>query len=231
MGFPFREPIRSLTMLEKLFQSFAKRPYSAFKPPFCAVLLFPLLISLGCSSTEERLPPEVDLGEAKLLIVPFQEKGQRVSALRWHYESEEGIRLAQALELQMSGNCPTVTPISDRKVEDQVFHTDTDEVPWSDIGREVDATHVLTGRIERISFRDPRTPGMLQGRYVVRWWVYQVSDGSRVSSREFSVRVPEDPESGKIYVSFESSERELLAALRAQMSQLIALASCGAEAE
>ena len=218
-------------MLEKLFQSFAKRPYSAFKPPFCAVLLFPLLISLGCSSTEERLPPEVDLGEAKLLIVPFQEKGQRVSALRWHYESEEGIRLAEALALQMSGDCRTVTPISDRQVEDQVFHTDTDEVPWSDIGREVDATHVLTGRIERISFRDPRTPGMLQGRYVVRWWVYQVSDGSRVSSREFSVRVPEDPESGKIYVSFESSERELLAALRAQMSQLIALAICGAEAE
>ena len=218
-------------MLEKLFLFFAKRPYSAFKPPFCAVLLFPLLISLGCSSTEERLPPEVDLGEAKLLIVPFQEKGQRVSALRWHYESEEGIRLAQALELQMSGNCPTVTPISDRKVEDQVFHTDTAAVPWSAIGREVAATHVLTGRIERISFRDPRTPGMLQGRYVVRWWVYQVSDGSRVSSREFSVRVPEDPESGKIYVSFESSERELLAALRAQMSQLIALAICGAEAE
>ena len=231
MGFPFREPIRSLTMLEKLFQSIAKRPYSALKPPLYAVLLFSLLISAGCSTTEERLPPEVDLGEAKLLIVPFQEKGQRVSALRWHYESEEGIRLAQALELQMSGNCPNVTPISDRKVEDQVFHTDTDEVPWSDIGREVDATHVLTGRIERISFRDPRTPGMLQGRYVVRWWVYQVSDGSRVSSREFSVRVPEDPESGKIYVSFESSERELLAALRAQMSQLIALAICGAEAE
>ena len=178
MVFPFREPMRSLTMLELIFESSAKRPYSALKLPFYVVLLFPLLISAGCSSTEERLPPEVDLGEAKLLIVPFQEKGQSVSVLRWHYESEEGIQLARALEFTMSGNCPTVTPISDPKVEDLVFHTDTDEVPWSDIGREVDATHVLTGRIERISFRDPRTPGMLQGRYVVRWWVFQVSDGS-----------------------------------------------------
>ena len=218
-------------MLENFFQSNVKRLYSGLKQPFYVVLLLPLLISVGCSYTEERLPPEVDLGDAKLLIVPFQEKGQRVSALRWHYESQEGIHLAQSLELQMSGDCPNVNPISDSKVEDQVFHTDTDEVPWSDIGREVDATHVLTGRIERISFRDPRTPGLLQGRYVVRWWIYRVSDGSRVSSREFSVRVPEDPESGKIYVSFETSERELLAALRAQMAQLITVAICGAEVE
>jgi hypothetical protein len=210
---------------------FTKMPNSCFKPCFYGILAFFVLFSSGCSSTEERLAPEVDLGESKLLIVPFQEKGQRVSALRWHYESEEGIRLAQSLELQMSGDCPTLTPISDSSVEEQVFHTDTDEVPWSRIGRAVDATHVLTGRIEKISFRDPRTPGMLQGRYVVRWWIYQVSDGARISSREFNVRVPEDPESGKIYVSFETSERELLAALRAQMAQLIALTLCGAEVE
>lgn len=218
-------------MSEKLFESFAKRLYSAFKQPFYAVLLLSLLISAGCSTTEDRLPPEVDLGESKLLIVPFQEKGQRVSTLRWHYESQEGIRLAQSLEVLMSADCPTIIPISDGGVEDLVFHTDTDEVPWSSIGRKVNASHVLTGRIERIRFRDPKTPGMLQGRYEVRWWVYRVSDGSQVSSREFNVRVPEDPESGEVYVSFETSERELLAALRAKMSKLIARTVCGANAE
>ena len=195
------------------------------------LLLLLLPVAAGCSGTEERLAPEVDLGESRLLIVPFQEKGRSVSALRWHYESEEGIRLAQNLEMQMSSDCPPITPLSDHGVEDLVFHTDSDEVPWDVVGREVDATHVLTGRIESIRFSDPRTPGMLQGRFVVRWWVFRVSDGTRVTSKEFRVRVPEDPESGKIYVSFESSERELMAALRAQMSQLITLSLCGAEAE
>ena len=209
----------------------AKVPQSGPNRHFWYVLVLVLLLQSGCSSTEDRLPPEVDLGEARLLIVPFQERGQSVSALRWHYESQEGMRLAQSLELQMSTDCPTLTPLSDNGIEDQVFHTDSDEVPWSEIGLAVNATHVLTGRIERISFRDRRTPGMLQGRFVVRWWVYRVSDGARISSREFSVRIPEDPESGKIYVSFESSERELMAALRAQMAQLIALTLCGAAAE
>ena len=208
-----------------------KVPFNGSNMCFWSILVFMLLLQSGCSSTEDRSAPAIDLGEARLLIVPFQEKGQAVSALRWHYESEEGMRLAQALELQMSSDCPILTPISDSGVEDLIFHTDTIEVPWSKIGSTVNATHVLTGRIERISFRDRRTPGMLQGRFVVRWWVYQVSDGARVSSREFSIRIPEDPESGKIYVSFESSERELMAAMRAQMAQLIGLTLCGAAAE
>ena len=190
-----------------------------------------LALFVGCSGSEERTAPEGDLGAARLLIVAFREKGRSASTLRWHYESDEGIRLSQTLEMQMSNNCPTVTPLSDRGIEDRVFHTDSDEVPWDEIGREVNATHVLTGRIENIRFRDPRTPGMLQGRFVVRWWVYRVSDGAQISSREFRVRIPEDPESGKIYVSFESSERELLAAMRVRMGQLITLTLCGEEAE
>jgi len=68
---------------------------------------------------------------------------------------------------------------------------------------------------------------MLQGRMVVRWWVYRVFDGHQVASREFSIRIPEDPESGKIYISFESSERELLAALQARMAKVIGRTLCG----
>lgn len=181
----------------------------------------------GCSGTTERNPPEVNLGESRILVVPFQERSRSVSTLRWHYESSEGIRLARLLTYEMSNNCPTLTPLSDVGVEDMIFHSDTEEINWTEIGNTLNATHVLTGRIEKISYSDPRTPGMLQGRMVVRWWVYRVFDGHQVASREFSIRIPEDPESGKIYISFESSERELLAALQARMAKVIGRTLCG----
>ena len=127
----------------------------------------------GCSGTSERNAPEVDLGESRILVVPFQERSRSVSTLRWHYESAEGIRLARLLTHEMSSNCPTLTPLSDAGVEDLIFHSDTEEIDWTAIGSTLNATHVLTGRIEKIRYSDPRTPGMLQGRMVVRWWVIQ----------------------------------------------------------
>jgi len=188
------------------------------------LLLSPLS---GCSRVERRIDPEYDIGGAQLLVVPFQQKTTAPSVLRWHYESVPGTTLARAIRVQLPASCDGVTLISDGRVSDLVFHTDTDQVPWHKIGREVGASHVLTGRIEHLSFRDRRSLGMLQGRLRGYWNLIRVEDGQSVLRREFDIRVPENPESGRIYVSFETSENELQGAMLAALAQRVASVLCG----
>ncbi len=190
-----------------------------------------LVLLIGCSnSPEERLDPEYNLGAAQVLVVPFQHKESSSSVLRWFYESPTGVALARAIRMQLPSACEAVSVVSDQGVADLVFHTDDDQVSWGEIGTEARASHVLTGRIERMTFRDPRTPGMLQGRMQGYWELYLIPTGRPILRREFDIRVPENPESGNIYISFESSEREVEGAMVAKLALQMANIFCGEEA-
>ena len=190
-----------------------------------------LALESGCSRVEKRLDPEYDIGDAQLLVVPFQQKSKAPAVLRWHYESVPGSTLARAIRMQLPAACDGVYLLPDDQVAELVFHTDTDRVPWDEIGQQVGATHVLTGRIERLTFRDRRSLGMLQGHLQGYWELYRVSDGKAVVRREFDIRLPDNPESGRIYVSFESSENELQGALLARLAQRVASVLCGEDIE
>ncbi len=190
---------------------------------------FAMLVCLaGCSSTpEQRLDPEYDLGHSQLLVIPFQHRPANSGVLRWHYESPTGIALARAIRLQVSSECAAVGVVPDQVIADRVFHTDDDQVPWGEIGTEARASHVLTGRIDRITFQDPRSPGMLQGRIQGYWELFLVPAGRPVLRREFDIRVPENPESGRIFISFESSEKELEGAMLGKLALQISSILCG----
>ena len=190
-----------------------------------------LALLVGCSSSpEDRIDPEYDIGAAQLLVVPFQHKPSSLGVLRWHYESPTGVALARAIRLQIPGECGAVSVVSDRLIADRVFHTDDDQVPWGEIGTEARASHVLTGRIEKLTFRDPRSPGMLQGRMQGYWELFLVPAGRPVLRREFVIRVPENPESGRVYISFENSETEVEGAMVAKLALQISSILCGEEA-
>jgi hypothetical protein len=194
-------------------------------PRTLALLL--VVLGIGCSSPEQRIDPEYDIGAAQLLVVPFQHKQSSTGVLRWYYESPTGVVLARATRLQMSSVCGAVQVVSDQGVADQIFHSDDDQVPWGQIGASARASHVLTGRIERLSFRDRRTPGMLQGRMQGYWELFLVPAGRPVLRREFDIRVPENPESGRIFITFENSQIELEGALVARLAQQISSILCG----
>lgn len=200
--------------------------------PACWCRMLPVLLLLltgGCSSPEERSDPEYDMGIAQLLVVPFQHKQSSTGVLRWYYESPTGVALARATRLKISGDCGAVQVVSDQGVADLVFHHDDDQVPWGEIGTAARASHVLTGRIERLTFHDPRTPGMLQGRMRGYWELFLVPAGRPVLRREFDIRVPENPESGRIFISFENSETELEGAMVARLALQMAAVLCGEE--
>ncbi len=185
----------------------------------------------GCSKVEKRIDPEYDIGGAQLLVVPFQQKKTAPSVLQWHYESLPGNTLARAIRGQLPASCDGGSLVSDERISELVFHTDSDQVPWNKIGQQVGASHVLTGRIEHLSFRDRRSIGMLQGRMRGYWNLFRVEDGQSVLRREFDIRVPENPESGRIYVSFETSENELQGAMLAALAQRVASVLCGESIE
>jgi hypothetical protein len=214
-------------------------PRTLSKGPFMLrtislLLMLSLLLLLplgGCSNVERRIDPEYDIGAAQLLVVPFQQKTTAPSVLRWHYESVPGNTLALAIRVQLPASCDGISLISDERVPELVFHTDSDQVPWHKIGREVGASHILTGRIEHLSFRDRRSIGMLQGRLRGYWNLFRVEDGQSVLRREFDIRMPENPESGRIYVSFETSENELLGAMLAALAQRVTSVLCGESIE
>ena len=194
---------------------------------WCGILVF----LGGCSSTpEQRLDPEYDIGTAQLLVIPFQHRPNSSSVLRWHYESPTGVALARAIRLQIPSECGAVNVVQDQHIADRVFHTDDDQVPWGEIGTEARASHVLTGRIERLTFRDPRSPGLLQGRMQGYWELFLVPAGRPILRREFDIRVPEGPESGRIFISFESSEKELEGAMLGKLALQISSILCGEEA-
>lgn len=190
-----------------------------------AVLL--LVLGIGCSSPEQRIDPDYDIGVAQLLVVPFQHKESSSGVLRWYYESPTGVVLARATRLQMSRACGAAQMVSDQGVADEIFHHDDNSVPWGQIGTSARASHVLTGRIESLTFRDRRTPGMLQGRMQGYWELFLVPAGRPVLRREFDIRVPENPESGRIFITFENSQTELEGALVARLALQISSILCG----
>lgn len=196
----------------------------------CLTLVL-LALSAGCTKVDKRIDPEYDIGDAQLLVIPFQQKSKAPSVLRWHYESVVGTTLARAIRMQLPAACDGVYLVPDDQVSELVFHTDSDRVPWQKIGQQVGATHVLTGRIERLTFRDRRSLGMLQGRLQGYWDLFRVTDGRSVLRREFDIRVPENPETGRIYVSFETSENELQGALVARLAGRVASVLCGESIE
>ncbi len=199
----------------------------SWKPLLLMLLILGTAGTWGCSKVEKRIDPEVDIGEAQVLVVPFQQKTRSPSVLRWHYESELGNTMARAIRMQLPASCEDVQLVSDERVRDLVFHTDTDAVPWSEVGRKVAASHILTGRVELLSFRDRRSVGMLQGRMQGYWELIRVSDNRSICRREFDIRVPENPETGRIYVSFETSENEVQGALVARLARQVSAVLCG----
>lgn len=187
-------------------------------------LALPLALAFGtsgCSSTQHVIEPEFQIEEARLMVVPF--RTQRL----WHYESPEGNALARIVRLALQRQCDEVLLVADEPVADAIHSVLEERVPWQQIGQQAGATLILTGKIDRTTFSDPKTPGMLQGRLVGDYQIHDVASGRVVFRREFRIRVPENPETGRVYISFEQSEEDILRAMQGKLGVQIGQTLCG----
>lgn len=175
----------------------------------------------GCSNTQHVIEAEFQLEEARLMVVPF-----RTERL-WHYESPEGNALARIIRLALQKQCDEVLLVADEPVADAIHGVLEDQVPWQQIGQRAGASLILTGKIDRTTFSDPKTPGMLQGRLVGDYQIHDVATERVVFRREFRIRVPENPETGRVYISFEQSEEDILRAMQGKLGVQIGQTLCG----
>ena len=190
---------------------------------FLVVTALAIVVSVaaGCSNTQRVIEPEFQLDKERLMVVPF-----RTERL-WHYESPEGNALARIIRLALQRACDGLLLVADEPVADAIHGVLEEQVPWQRFGRRAGASLVLTGKIDRTTFTDPKTPGMLQGRLVGDYQIHDVASGRVVFRREFRIRVPENPESGRIYISFEQSEEDILRAMQGKLGVQISNTLCG----
>jgi len=177
----------------------------------------------ACSSIDRYVPPVYDIRGKKVLVVPFRYGNY------WHYESKEGNRLGQSLEVALQNDCGGLEAIRDRPVQDEIRKDLSDSVDWIGYGRRSKVEYLIVGEIEKLGYENPGLVGMFQGRVRVRYEVWDIIAGQRGYVRQVEVRVPEDPEAGEVYISFEQSKDEIETALLAETGRRIAGHLCGYE--
>jgi hypothetical protein len=177
----------------------------------------------ACSSIDQYVPPVYDVRGKRVFVVPFRYGNY------WHYESKEGNRLGQSLEVALQSDCGGLETMRDRPVQDLIRKDLSDQVDWLAYGRRLQVDYLIVGEIDELGYENPGFVGMFQGRVRARYEVWNIRAGDRGYVREVEVRVPEDPEAGEVYISFEQSKDEIETALLAEAGRRIAGHLCGYE--
>ena len=191
---------------------------------FVLVLLFSASVAAlvsSCSAIDKHVPPVYDIRGKRVFVVPFRYGNH------WHYDSKEGNRLGQSLEVALQSDCGGLETVRDRPVHEMIRRDLSDEVDWLAYGRRVMVDYLIVGEIEELGYDTPEFVGMFQGRIRLRYEVWNIRAGDRGYVRQVELRVPENPESGEVYISFEQTKDEIETALLAEAGRRIAGHLCG----
>lgn len=181
-----------------------------------------VLLLTGCKSAlfDEFVEPRHDLRETKVLIPAFRD------GKLYHYESQDGQRLARNVAFLMQQDCDSVLQ-DDGEIAAQLMTEYQDPPPWGRWGRRAGATHVVIGHIREIRFSEHRIVGMFQGKLSVRFSVFDV-EKDKISYRSPPVEVtfPEDP-SKEVAAVMDLSRRDVAEKLYSRAAQEISALLCG----
>ena len=215
-------PIEELDM-NRLRTSVLSR---TLRPALLLVLLLPLAVAVsGCGSViNARVPPKDNLRGGDLFVVPFKYGNY------WHYDSREGNRLGQALEVAFSNDCGGLKVVRNKVVQRDIKEDLSDEIDWLEYARRVGVDYLIVGEIHKLSLDNPRMIAMFQGNIDATYVVWDVKkQESRI--RRIQVKFPKDPDSGRVFIGFEEGKSEIESALIAQTAKQIAGYHCGYEQE
>jgi len=192
----------------------------------CARLFWGVsLLGMGCTGVERMVEPAYDIRGRVVLVVPFRYGNF------WHYQSKEGNRLGQSLEVALGANCGSFEAIRNRPIQKEIEGDLSDVVDWLDYGRRAGVKFLIVGEIERVRLENPKMVGMWQGQIRAKYEVWDIVAGQKGYSRTIEHRFPENPDSGQVFISFEQSKEEIETALLANTAKKIAGHLCGYEEE
>lgn len=190
-----------------------------------AVVIVPLVMTAsGCSAIDRYVPPDYDIRGATVIIIPFRQGNY------WHYENKEGNHLGQRLEAVMGTDCGGLKSIRNKLIQDEIRKDLRDEIPWLEYGARCEVDFLVVGEIDQLSYENPDLVGMWQGQMRARYEVYDIKAGRLGYARAISVRVPENPDAGEVYIGFEQTKDEIEDALMKAAAKQIAGHLCGYEA-